>query len=120
MLAEFPNMPHIATTTDRFASGRAKLDVIQARIIWKGGRTPMGIRYMANMRAPVFPVEITMILPIAPTIIHAAMCMLRSLVREEWYDTIKTTRKVANQTGTVSKRVVILGNPRDWTIVGKK
>ena len=56
----------------------------------------------------------------APMTMQQNMWMLRSFVREEWYDTPSTTRKVANQTGTVRKRVVVLPYPRDFTIVGKK
>ena len=73
----------MATMTDLFANGRAKVDVIQARMIWKGGKTPMGNRYMANMRAPRFFVVIMIIFPMVPTSMQHAMCMLRSLVREE-------------------------------------
>jgi hypothetical protein len=70
--------------SNRFPNGREKMDVIHARIIWKGGSTPMGRRYRANMRTPTLPLVMTTIFPIAPINMQHAMWMLRSLVREEW------------------------------------
>jgi hypothetical protein len=65
----------------------------------------MGIRNMAKKRAPRTVVPVAMALPMAAISIRTKMCSERSLVLAELKVTATDTRKVPNQTGTVSQRV---------------
>ena len=79
-----------------------------------------GIKNMAKKRGPVFVVPVAIAFPIADTVIKQMIWMLRSPVRPEVYVTSREMRNVANQTGTVKRRVSICPKPRVLTIEGKK
>jgi len=68
----------------------------------------MGINNMAKKRAPKTLVPVAMALPTAATIIRPKICSDRSPVLADEKVTATDTKKVPNQTGTVSHRVVIL------------
>jgi hypothetical protein len=79
-----------------------------------------GIKNIAKKRGPVFVVPVAMAFPTADTTIKQMIWMLRSPVRPEVYVTSREMRNVANQTGTVRRRVSMCPYPRVLTMDGKK
>jgi hypothetical protein len=77
----------------------------QATMIWKAETAPMGIRNMPKNLAPTLVVPPTMAFPTAETVSRQMMWMLRSEVRSALQVTARAESHVANQTGTVSRRV---------------
>lgn len=104
----------------RLTSGRGNELATQATMIWYADTAPMGMRNIAKKRAGTLSVAVAMMLPTTDMSIRQAMWIDRSAVLPEVYVTNKDTRKVANQTGAVMRRVLTLLYPRVLTIVGKK
>lgn len=61
---DIPSILQIAIAADRLTSGRGKLFATHATIIWYAETDPRGIKNIAKNLAPVFKVEMTMMLPI--------------------------------------------------------
>lgn len=78
---------------------------IQATMIWKAETAPMGIRNIPKNLAPTLVVPPTIAFPTAETVSRQMMWMLLSAVRSALQVTARADSQVANQTGTVRRRV---------------
>ncbi len=80
---------------------------IHARITWNPDSAPIGIRNIPKNLGPIFVVDTTMMFPRADNSIGRTMCHVRSWVFDAWRVSSSDAAKVANHTGTVSKRVMV-------------